>query len=155
MKIGFGSDHGGFELKNELLRFVADKGYDIKDYGTNDKNSVDYPVFAANVAKAILKNEIDRGIICCGTGIGISISANKFPGIRAALCHDYYSAKMSRLHNDSNILAMGGRTTGIEIAKEMVEVWLDTEFEGGRHKKRIDLIHSQAEEFWKNYINNK
>ncbi len=152
MKIGFGSDHGGLELKNLLLKYVSEKGYDVADYGTDNGDSVDYPIFAANVAKALIKGEIDRGIICCGSGIGISISANKFPGVRAALCHDYYTAKMSRLHNNANILAMGGRTTGIEIAKEMTDVWLATEFEDGRHQRRIDLIDKQAKEFWKNYI---
>ncbi len=152
MKIGFGSDHGGVELKDLLLKYVDEKGYEVVDYGTIGNESVDYPVFAANVAKAVLKGEVERGIICCGSGIGISISANKFPGIRAALCHDYYSAKMSRLHNNANILAMGGRTTGIEIAKEMVDVWLTTEFEGGRHQRRIDLIDEQAKEFWKIFI---
>ena len=152
MKIGFGSDHGGVELKDSLLKYVAEKGYEVADYGTTGNESVDYPEFAANVAIAVLSGEVDKGIICCGSGIGISISANKFPGIRAALCHDYYSAKMSRMHNNANILAMGGRTTGIEIAKEMVDVWLTTEFEGGRHQRRIDLIDEQAKEFWKIFI---
>lgn len=154
-KIGFGSDHGGIELKELLKNYIKDKGYETVDFGTNSSESVDYPVYAAKVAEGIISQEIDQGIICCGSGIGISIAANKFPGIRAALCHDFYGAKMSRLHNNANILAMGGRTTGIEIAKQMVDVWLETEFEGGRHGKRINQFDTQVLQAWKAYINSK
>lgn len=153
-KIGFGSDHGAIDLKNSLKEYVASKGIEIVDYGTNSTDSVDYPVYGAKVAEGILSGEVECGIICCGSGIGISISANKFPGIRAALCHDHYGAKMSRLHNNANVLAMGGRTTGIEIAKEMVDVWLETEFEGGRHENRINKFDEQVTTAWKQYLAN-
>lgn len=153
-KVGFGSDHGGIELKDLLKTYVEEKGYEAVDYGTNSTKSVDYPVFGAKVASGIVSGEIEKGIICCGSGIGISIAANKFPGVRAALCHDYYGAQMSRMHNNANILAMGGRTTGIEIAKQMVDVWLETEFEGGRHEKRINQFDAQVVTAWKEYLKN-
>jgi ribose 5-phosphate isomerase B len=151
-RIGFASDHGGIDLKNNLLQYVKTLDYDVSDYGTNNYESVDYPVYAAKIAKAIINKEVEAAIICCGTGIGISIAANKFPNIRAALCHDYYSALLSRKHNNANVLAMGGRTTGIETAKQMVKVWLETEFEGGRHQRRIDLFDSQVLEEWKKFF---
>jgi ribose 5-phosphate isomerase B len=155
MKFFIATDHAGVLIKDDVKKMLEDMGHEVTDLGCNSTDRVNYTDYAHKLSNEVLANEGSFGILICGTGIGMSLAANKHKGIRAALCHDYYSAKMSRLHNDSNILAMGGRTTGIEIAKEMVEVWLDTEFEGGRHKKRIDLIHSQAEEFWKNYINNK
>jgi len=149
VKIGLASDHGGFELKETIKNFLNEKGIEIVDYGTSNGNeSVDYPDYAKKAVLGILKNEVDKAIIMCGTGIGISISANKFPGIRAALCWDSYTAKMSRLHNDANILAMGGRIIGPELAKEIVDTWLSYEFEGGRHKWRIDKLEELAKDFW-------
>lgn len=140
MKIAIGSDHGGFELKECIKEFLQGEGIEYKDFGTYDTSSVDYPDFASKVASAVVSGECDRGILCCGTGIGISIAANKVPGIRAALCGDCYSAKMSRMHNDANILCMGGRVVGKGLGVEIVKVWLETEFEGGRHQRRIDKI---------------
>ena len=147
MKIAIASDHGAFELKQKIAEYLNDKK-DIKvfDLGTNNENiSVDYPDYAGKVAKAIINKEVERGIIMCGTGIGISIAANKYKGIRAALCHNTYTAQMSREHNNANILAFGGRTTGIEIAKAMVDVWLTASYKGGRHQNRIDKIHKPEE----------
>ncbi len=146
MRIALGCDHGGFELKEYVKGYLENRGdVEVLDLGTYSTESVDYPEYAARVAHAILKGEADRGILMCGTGIGISISANKFKGIRAALCHDGYTARMSRLHNDANVLAMGGRTTGKEVATDMVRIWLETPFEGGRHQRRLDKIR-QIEE---------
>ena len=140
MKIAIGSDHGGFVLKSEILKHVQAKGYEIKDFGCYSADSVDYPDVAHEVAEAVLKGEYDRGILICGTGIGISIAANKVPGIRAALCGDCFSAKASREHNDANILAMGERVIGVELAKMITEIWLSTEFAGGRHAQRVGKI---------------
>ena len=146
MRIALGCDHGGFELKKYVKGYLENRGdVEVLDLGTYSTDSVDYPEYAARVAHAILNGEADRGILMCGTGIGISISANKFKGIRAALCHDGYTARMSRLHNDANVLAMGGRTTGKEVATDMVRIWLETPFEGGRHQRRLDKIR-QIEE---------
>lgn len=140
MKIAIGSDHGGFNLKGELIRHIQSKGYEIKDFGCYSPDSVDYPDIAHDVAEAVLKGEYERGILICGTGIGISIAANKVPGIRAALCGDCFSAKASREHNNANILALGERVIGVELAKMITEIWLATEFEGGRHSRRVDKI---------------
>ncbi|MGB9812793.1 MAG: ribose 5-phosphate isomerase B [Thermovenabulum sp.] len=140
MKIAVASDHGGFELKEKVVEFLKEKGYEYKDFGTFSKDPVDYPDMAYIVAEKVAKGEFDRGILICGTGIGISIAANKVKGIRAALCNDVYSARMSRLHNDANILAMGGRVIGPGLALLIVEEWLKTDFEGGRHKIRVDKI---------------
>ncbi len=146
MRIALGCDHGGFELKEYVKVYLENRGdVDVLDLGTYSTESVDYPEYAARVAHAILEGKADRGILMCGTGIGISISANKFKGIRAALCHDGYTARMSRLHNNANILAMGGRTTGKEVATDMVRIWLETPFEGGRHQRRLDKIHAIEE----------
>ncbi|KYO65404.1 ribose 5-phosphate isomerase B [Thermovenabulum gondwanense] len=140
MKIAVASDHGGYELKEKVVEFLKEKGYDFQDFGTFSKESVDYPDMALIVAEKVAKGEFERGILICGTGIGISIAANKVKGIRAALCNDVYSARMSRLHNDANILAMGGRVIGPGLALLIVEEWLKTPFEGGRHKVRVDKI---------------
>lgn len=140
MKVAIGSDHGGFELKESLKEFLQDEGIKHTDFGTLDTKSVDYPDFAQKVASAVAVGEYDRGILCCGTGIGISIAANKVQGIRAALCGDCFSAKMSRKHNDANVLCMGGRVVGKDLAIEIVRVWLKTGFEGGRHQRRIEKI---------------
>lgn len=140
MKIALGSDHGGFVLKNEILKHLQDQGYDVHDFGCYSAESVDYPDIAHVVCDKLVKGEYDRGILICGTGIGISIAANKVPGIRAALCGDCFSAKMAREHNNSNILALGERVTGTGVAKMITDIWLTTEFEAGRHGRRVDKI---------------
>lgn len=140
MRIALGSDHGGYELKEYLKKYLDNKGIEYKDYGTNSSESVDYPEFGQKVAEVVKEGQYDRGIVCCGTGIGISISANKVPGIRCALCSDCYSARMSREHNNANVLALGARVIGKDVALEIVDIWLKTEFQGGRHEKRLDKI---------------
>ena len=143
--IAIGCDHGGFELKEHIIKHLEDKGVEFKDYGTYSEDSVDYPDYAKKVCNAITEGEADKGILICGTGIGISIAANKHKGIRAALCSDVYSAKMTRMHNDSNVICLGGRVTGRELAFMIVDTWLDTKFEGGRHSMRIAKIHDIEE----------
>ena len=138
MKIGFGSDHGGFELKEKVLRYLKEKGYECVDFGTYNTDSVDYPDYSLIVSKAVLNKEIDKGILFCGTGIGISIAANKINGIRCANLSDTFSARMCVEHNDCNMIALGGRTVGVEIAYEIVDAYLNSKFEGGRHKKRVE-----------------
>lgn len=140
MKIAIASDHAGRELKDEIVAFLKEKGIDLIDYGVDNPESVDYPDYGIKVARAVSKGMADRGILSCGTGIGMSIVANKFPNVRAALCADMYTARMSRLHNDANILVLGGRTLEREVALLMVEAWLKTGFEGGRHQRRLDKI---------------
>lgn len=140
MKIAIGSDHGGFVLKGEILKHLQAKGFDVKDFGCYSLDSIDYPDVAHEVSEAITKGDYDKGILLCGTGIGISIAANKIPGIRAALCGDCFSAKASREHNDANILALGERVTGVGLAKMITDIWLETEFEGGRHTGRVNKI---------------
>ena len=139
--IGLGCDHGGLKLKNTIIKYLEKNNIEFKDYGTYTPDSVDYPVYAKKVAKAVAEGECEKGILICGTGIGISIAANKVKGIRAALCHDVASARLTRLHNDSNILCMGGRIIGPEHALAVAEAWLGTEFSGDeRHKRRISMI---------------
>ncbi len=140
MKIGIGSDHGGFELKEYIKEFLDREGISYIDYGTNSLESVDYPDYGRKVAEAVVAKEVDRAIVICGRGIGISISCNKVKGIRCALCGDTYSARMSREHNNANILALGGRVIGRDLAIEIVSAWLESEFAGGRHEKRIEKI---------------
>ena len=140
MKIGIGSDHGGFELKEYIKEYLNKEGIEYVDYGTNSTDSVDYPDYGKKVSKAVVSKEIDRAIVICGTGIGISIACNKIKGIRCALCGDTYSARMSREHNDANILALGGRVIGRDLAMEIVSIWLKTEFAGGRHGRRVEKI---------------
>ena len=135
-----GSDHGGFELKAAILDLLQKRGADYADFGTDGPNSVDYPDFAAKVATAVSSGEAELGILICGTGIGMSISANKFAGVRAALVHDEFTAQMAGEHNNANILIMGGRILSSEQGQKLVEVWLDAEFEGGRHQNRLDKI---------------
>lgn len=142
MKIIIGSDHAGFDLK-EVLKESFDGMVDI---GTYSEDSVDYPDFAARVARAISLGEFERGILICGSGVGMSIVANKFPGVRAALCTDTDTARVSRMHNDANILVLAGRRTDAGTALAIVNVWLDTEFEGGRHRRRLDKIKNIEEE---------
>ncbi len=143
--IALGSDHGGFALKQEIIKHLQEKGLEYKDYGTYSKESCDYPVYGEAVGRAVVSGECDRGIIICGTGIGISISANKVKGVRAALCGDCFSAEYTRRHNDANVLAMGERVLGVGLALKIVDTFLETEFEGGRHAKRVGLI-SKIEE---------
>lgn len=140
MKIAVGSDHGGFLLKDEIMKLLKEKNIDYTDFGCFTTESVDYPDIGQAVGEAVAKGEYDRGIICCGTGIGISISANKVPGVRAALCGDCFSAKASREHNDANVLALGERVLGVELAKMIVDIWLNSEFLGGRHGRRVEKI---------------
>lgn len=140
--LAIGSDHGGFELKNHVMKHLDELGIEYKDYGCYDENSVDYPDIAKAVGEAVASGECERGILICGTGIGISIAANKIKGIRAALCSDVYSAKMTKEHNNANIICMGGRVIGRELAFMIVDTWLSAEFQGGRHQARIDKIHA-------------
>ena len=138
--IALGSDQGGFELKQEIIRHLNERGLEFKDYGSYDEKSVDYPEYAKKVAEAILAGECDKGILICGTGIGMSIAANKVKGIRAAALSDHFSAKYTRLHNDTHIVCLGGRVVGVGTAIELADIFVSTEFEGGRHKNRIDKI---------------
>ena len=147
--IGIGCDHGGFELKEELKRRLLADGYEVTDKGIETLHEVDYPDIAVAVASGVTAGEYDCAILICGTGIGISIMANKFKGIRAALCADHYDAKMTRSHNDANILCMGGRTTGEWVAVDILETFLNTEYDGGFHDGSLELIR-EAEEFMMN-----
>lgn len=138
--IAIGCDHGGLELKDFIVGELKKAGYEVKDFGIYENHSVDYPDIAKTVCESILKNECDRGILICGTGIGMSIAANKFNGIRAAVCGDIYSAKMTKIHNNANVITMGARVIGQETAREIVTAWLTNEYEGGRHQNRLDKI---------------
>lgn len=138
MKIAIASDHGGYQLKEEIKKYLEGRNIEVADLGTNSEESVDYPIYGKACGEAVMSGKADRGIVCCGTGIGISIAANKVKGIRCALCTDVHMAEMSRKHNDSNVLSLGGRTTPVDKALEIVGAWLDTEFEGGRHQRRVD-----------------
>jgi ribose 5-phosphate isomerase B len=140
MKIGIGCDHAGLEMKNEIIQLLSGLGIKCIDYGTNSPESVDYPDFGEKVSEAVSSGKIDRGILICGTGIGMSIVANKFPRIRASLCNDLFTAKMSRQHNDANVLVLGGRIVGKDLAKEIVRTWMETPFEGERHSMRLKKI---------------
>jgi ribose 5-phosphate isomerase B len=139
-KIAIGSDHAGFGLKEDVLRLLNGLNIAVVDCGTNTTDSVDYPDFGAKVSELVSSGEVEKGILICGTGIGMSMVANKYPKVRAALCNDPFSAKMSRLHNDANILVLGGRVIGKDLAAEIVKVWLNTPFEGERHLKRLQKI---------------
>ncbi|MGB9822616.1 ribose 5-phosphate isomerase B [Thermodesulfovibrio sp.] len=141
MKVAIGSDHAGFELKEIVSHMLKNIGYEVVDMGTGSSCSVDYPDYAEAVAKAVSEGAVERGILICGTGIGMSIVANKFKNVRAALCNDLFTAKMSRLHNDANILCIGGRVVGKDLAMEIVNVWFNTSFEGGRHIRRLEKIN--------------
>lgn len=138
--IALASDHAGFELKQEMIRLLDEMNLPYKDFGTYSTDSCDYAVFAQRAAKAVAAGECDRGILCCGTGVGIGIAANKVPGIRVCTCSDVFTAQASRMHNDSNMLAMGGRVVGHGEARLIAATWLTTAFEGGRHQRRIDQI---------------
>lgn len=140
MRIAIGNDHGGVDLKNHIVEYVRKMGHEVVNFGTDSNESVDYPIYAAKVANAVASGKCDRGILICGTGIGISIAANKVHGIRCALCSEPASAKLTRQHNNANIVAFGGRIIGTVLAESIVEAFLTTEFQGGRHQRRIDLI---------------
>lgn len=140
VKIAVGSDHGGFVLKGQITEYLKEKGYEVTDCGTYSTDSCDYPVYAKAVAKLVSSKEAEKGILVCGSGIGVSIAANKVTGVRAALCHEPYSAMLSRLHNDANVLCLGERITGRDLALDIVDRWLSTEYEGGRHQKRLDML---------------
>ncbi|MGX8178192.1 ribose 5-phosphate isomerase B [Exiguobacterium artemiae] len=140
MKVAIGADHGGFKLKAELTELLQELGMEYTDFGTYSSESIDYPDVAIPVAEAVANGEFDRGILICGTGIGIGIAANKVKGIRAALVHDTFSAKATRQHNNSNILTMGERVIGPGLARDIAQIWLETEFEGGRHENRVCKI---------------
>jgi ribose 5-phosphate isomerase B len=140
MKIAAGADHGGFALKNELVAHLRELGHEVDDLGTHSDASVDYPDFGNAVAKAILESRAERGLLVCGTGVGIAIASNRHLGIRAVNCSDVFTARYSRLHNDSNVLSLGGRVVGVGLAKEILEAWLNQTFEGGRHQRRIDKL---------------
>lgn len=146
MKIGLGCDHGGFNLKLEIIKHLESKGIECVDYGTNnDLDSVDYPIYGEAVANAVVNKDVDYGIVCCGTGIGISLAANKVPGIRCAVVSDVFSAKMSKAHNNANMLSLGERVLGKGLALEIVDAWINTEFEGDRHSRRVDMINKIEE----------
>ncbi len=141
MKIAIGNDHAGVEMKNELSKHIIKKyGYEIINIGTDTEESVDYPLYGRKVGQLVADKKADKGIVICGTGIGVSIAANKVKGIRAALCNDEYTAEMTRKHNDSNVLALGARTTSLDLAIKIADVWLTTEFEGGRHQRRVEML---------------
>ena len=139
-KIAIASDHGGFELKESIINFLLKKGWEVDNLGAPSTDSVDYPDYGIKVARAIIDKKFVRGILICGTGVGMSIVVNRFPGIRGTLCSDVYTAQMCREHNDSNILIMGGRVISVGLAMEILDTWLNTEFEGGRHQRRLDKI---------------
>ena len=138
--IALGSDHGGYALKEEIKKYLTEQGVPFLDFGTDSEASCDYPVYAEKVCRSVLAGESEKGILCCGTGIGMSMAANKLRGIRCACCSDCFSAEMTRRHNDANVLSLGGRVVGAGLALKIVETFLDTEFEGGRHARRIAKV---------------
>ena len=140
MKVAIGNDHSAVDMKNQVVDHLLKKGFEVINLGTDSTESCDYPVYGEMVGRAVASGEADRGIVICGTGLGISLAANKVKGIRAALCSEPYTAKMSRLHNDANVLAFGARVIGIEMVKMIIDTWFDTEFEGGRHANRVKIL---------------
>ena len=138
--IALGCDHGGYELKQEIIKYLEEKKIPYKDFGCDSTQSVDYPIYARKVGRAIQSGECEKGILICGTGIGISIAANKMKGIRAALCHDSFSAEFTRRHNDSNIIAFGARVIGPGLALQLLDIFLNTPFKGGRHAVRVEKM---------------
>ena len=139
-KIAISSDHAGYNLKKIISTFLKELDYQVDDMGPQNSESVDYPDYGISLARAVVERKVPRGVVICGTGIGMSIVVNRFPGIRGTLCSDLYTAKLCREHNDSNVLIMGGRVVGHDLAKEIVRIWLNTPFKGGRHQERIDKI---------------
>lgn len=142
MKIVIGSDHAGFEVKEELRTYLRDQNVEVEDLGVPNEAPADYPDIGAVVAEKVARGEFEQGILICGSGIGMSIVANRFAGVRAALCHDLYTARMSREHNDANVLVLGGRVTGKGLAREILKVWLESRFQGGNHQRRLEKIKS-------------
>ena len=140
-KIALASDHGGFDLKESVIAHLLNTGWEVDDLGPHSGDSVDYPDYGIKLAEAVAEKKVERGIVICGTGIGMSIVVNRYPGIRGTLCSDVFTAKLCREHNDSNILIMGGRVIGKGLAAEIVNTWLNTPFEGGRHQRRLDKIN--------------
>ena len=140
MRIAIASDHGGFELKEIIKKHLEERGLEVADLGTNSDASVDYPVYGKACGEAVVNGEADCGIVVCGTGIGISIAANKVKGVRCGLCTSVEMAQLTKQHNNANVLALGGRTTPAELALQIVDAWLDTEFEGGRHERRTGML---------------
>jgi ribose 5-phosphate isomerase B len=142
MRIVMASDHGGLQLRREILKHIQEKGYEVQDLGTHEDASVDYPDYAIMAADKLRNGEADRAVLMCGTGLGISMAANRHKGIRAAVCHNEFEARMSRQHNNANTLVLGGRVIGPELAASIFDAWMDAEFEGGRHAKRVDKIEA-------------
>ena len=140
MKIAIGNDHVAVEMKNQISEYLISLGHEVINYGTDTEERCDYPVYGEAVARAVVKGEAERGIVICGTGVGISLAANRVRGVRAVVCSEPYSAALSREHNNTNVLAFGARVIGIELAKLIVKSWLDAEFEGGRHEKRVKML---------------
>lgn len=140
MRIGIGNDHAAVEMKNEVVAYLEEKGYEVVNYGTNTVESCNYPEYGERVGRAVVDGEVDLGILICGTGVGISLAANKVKGVRAVVCSEPYSARLSRQHNNTNVLAFGARVIGIEMAKMIIDEWLNAEFMGGRHQTRVDMI---------------
>ncbi|MCI7138610.1 MAG: ribose 5-phosphate isomerase B [Oscillospiraceae bacterium] len=138
--IAIGSDHGGYLLKEEIKKHLKEKGYEFKDFGTDSTASCDYPVYAEKVCRAVQSGECEKGILICGTGIGMSMCANKCKGIRAAVCGDHFSAEFTRKHNNANVLCLGARVIGAGVAMQLVDIFLTTEYEGGRHEKRVEMM---------------
>ena len=146
MRIAIGADHAGFALKQRLIATLRQLGHEVDDHGTHDEQPVDYPPICGGVGRAVVDGRADRGIVIGGSGQGEQIAANKIAGVRAALCNDLYTARMSRAHNDANVLSIGGRIVGIGLAEEILRLWLDTPFEGGRHQRRVDQIRELERE---------
>lgn len=140
MKIGIGNDHAAVDMKNQVVEYLEGKGYEVVNFGTDTYESCNYPEYGEKVGRAVAAGDVDLGILTCGTGVGISLAANKVKGVRAVVCSEPYSAKLSRQHNNTNILAFGARVIGIELAKMIIDEWLSAEFEGGRHQTRVDMI---------------
>jgi ribose 5-phosphate isomerase B len=140
------SDHAGFELKARVIELLKGAGHEVRDLGPADSSPVDYPDFAHRVAGAVAYGEAERGVLICGTGIGMSMTANRHPGVRAALCHDAFTAEMARRHNDANVLCVGERSTGVGVAEQVVRIFLETPFEGGRHQRRTERIETERED---------
>ena len=140
MKIGIGNDHSAVEMKNEIKEYLESKGHEVVNFGTDLTESCNYPEYGEAVGRAVASGKVDCGVLICGTGIGISLAANKVKGVRAAVCSEPCSARLTKQHNNANIIAFGARIVGIEVAKAIVDAWLDTEFEGGRHQTRVDML---------------
>ncbi len=140
MKIGIGNDHAAVEMKNEIMEYLEGKGIEVVNYGTDTHESCNYPEYGEKIGRAVVAGEVDLGIVICGTGVGISLAANKVKGVRAVVCSEPYSAKLSKQHNNTNVLALGARVIGIEMAKMIIDEWLNAEFMGGRHQTRVDMI---------------